>query len=86
MEDRADRAEDGMEDGMDAAVASAEVAVAIMDEVMGEVEGADSFGACASRLRPKAIEKTFPPIIGESETKPQFSEKCARSIVISEIN
>ena len=32
---------------------------------------------CASRLRPKAIEKTFPPSMGESETKPQFSEKCA---------
>ena len=32
---------------------------------------------CASRLRPKAMEKTLPPSMGESETKPQFSEKCS---------
>ena len=25
---------------------------------------------CASRLRPKAMEKMFPPSMGESETKP----------------
>ena len=36
-------------------------------------------GACASRLRTNAREKTFEPSIGESETKPQFSEKWAAS-------
>ena len=30
-----------------------------------------------SRLRPKAMEKMLPPSMGESETKPQFSEKCS---------
>ena len=38
---------------------------------------AGSAGAFASRLLPNMSEKTFPPIIGERETKPQFSEKCA---------
>ena len=39
------------------------------------VGGASS--SCESRFRPNAIEKTFPPSMGESETYPQFSEKCA---------
>ena len=36
-----------------------------------------SAGACASRLRPNAMENMLPPIMGASDTKPQFSEKCA---------
>lgn len=65
---------------------SNEVAIEVAAE-MKDDDGEDEFendgareesdGACASRLRPNAIEKMLPPIIGESETKPQFSEKCA---------
>ena len=43
-------------------------------DVDADCAGAEC-GACASRLRPNAREKTFEPSIGESETKPQFSEK-----------
>lgn len=59
-----------------------EVIAAVAVETIDEVEddegaAAESDGACASRLRPKAIENMLPPIIGERETKPQFSEKWA---------
>ena len=60
-----DAVEETMEDSVDAGTGE-----------VGE-EGASS--ECASRLRPKAIEKMLPPIMGERETKPQFSEKCSGS-------
>ena len=53
----------------------ADRAAAATDVAFGAI--ASSASLCASMLRPNAIEKTFPPSIGESETKPQFSEKCA---------
>jgi len=47
--------------------------------VSGDVVGgrSDSSEVCPSRFFPKAMEKRFPPIIGERATNPQFSEKWA---------
>jgi len=49
--------------------------------VSGDVVGGRSDSSecemCLSRFLPKAIEKRFPPIIGERATNPQFSEKWA---------
>ena len=64
----------------------AERAVVVIEAAGVSAESEASL--CASRLRPKASEKTFPPSMGESETYPQFSEKCAvcrRQYLVSEM-
>ena len=42
----------------------------------------ESGAACLSRFIPKARLRRLPPIMGDTETKPQFSEKCAIVIFV----
>ena len=51
--------------------------IVVSGDVVGGGLGFSECEVCLSMFFPKAMEKRFPPIIGERATNPQFSEKWA---------